>query len=113
MGSMQYTIDIKLTFRQLVALNHIWPYLDFLDSSEPENRAIISMARNLAKKLCKKEITLQFTDYKETKIHTITWEYYQAYFFQILARKSLHVFPLGYEKSVIETVVNVIHQKIA
>ena len=110
---MQYTIDLKITYKQLTALNQIWSYLDFLDPTKAENRAIISMARKLAEKLTKKQITLQFKDFDPNKIHTIKLEYYQAYFFEILARKSIHVFPYGYEKTVIQNITNIIHQKLA
>ena len=110
---MRYTIELKITYKQLTALNKIWDYLDFLDSTKAENRAIISMARKLAEKFSKKQITLQFKGYDPDKTYTIKLEYYQAYFFEILARKSLHVFPFGYEKTVIQNISNIIHQKLA
>lgn len=113
MDDMHYTIKLKITYQQLVAINQVWAYLDFLDGTKPENRAIISMARKLAEKLTKKQISMQFKEHKKDKKYTISFEYYQAYFFETLIRKSISVFPEGYEKQVLQNIANELHQKIA
>lgn len=110
---MHYTIKLKLKYQQIEAINQVWSYLDFLDDSKPENRAIISMARKLAEKLTKKQITIQFKDHKKDKEYTISFEYYQAYFFEILIRKSISVFPDGYEKQVLQNTADELNQKLA
>ena len=108
-----YSLKLKVTYGELNALNQVWGYLEFLDESKPENRAIISMARKLAEKLTKKQIAMQFKEQRKSKKHTISFEYYQAYFFEILLRRSLHVFPEGYTHRTIHNIANELNQKLA
>ena len=109
---MQYVLKLKITYEQLTALNQVWSYLDFLDETKPENKAIISMARKLAEKLTKKQVAMQFKERKKDKKYTLSFEYYQAYFFEILLRRSLGIFPEGYEQVVIHNIANELHQQL-
>jgi len=109
---MHYVLKLKITYEQLVTLNQVWGYLDFLDETKPENRAIISMARKLAEKLTKKQVSMQFKERKKDKKYTLSFEYYQAYFFELLLRRSLPIFPEVYEQVVIHKMANELHQQL-
>ncbi|WP_136464926.1 hypothetical protein [Flagellimonas onchidii] len=109
---MNHVLKLRITYGQLAALNQVWGYLDFLDETEPENRAIISMARKLAEKLVKKQVSMQFGEQKKDKRHTLSFEYYQAYFFEMLLRRSLNVFPEGYGQTVIHNIANELHRQL-
>ena len=108
-----YILKLKITQGELKALNQVWGYLEFLDESKPENRAIISMARKLAEKLTKKQIAIQFKEKKKGEKYTISLEYYQAYFFELLLRRSLQVFPEGFVYRTIHNIANELNQKLA
>ncbi len=110
---MENNIKLKITKTQLVAINKIWNYVDFIDDTTAEGKAIVSMAKKLAVKFSKKYATIRFKVDKASKQYSISLEYFEGYFLELLIRRCLEVFPYGYEKQVIQNIADFLNQKLA
>ena len=105
-------IRIRYTYKQLTALNEAWECLDHLRANTAEQRALISVMQDMAVKLKRKAVSLEYS-YIPTSEYTTTLKDHEAYFYERYLREVVKNMPLGYSRTVINSFADRINQKLA
>lgn len=107
---MNHKLTFQWTYAQLCAVNKMWEFVPYFDTSTSEMRMLASVSNCLAEKLVKKELTMYFRNAKTT---TFKLEYHNAYFLERIIRTIL---PKAVARDVchhLQHTADELHQKLA
>lgn len=109
---MKKGVKLKFSYKQLTALNETWERIQGLNATNAKQKAMLSVMQELAMKLQKKQVALQFK-YDATSKYAITLKDHEAYFFEMYLRDIISTIAYGYTRNVVNQFADFIHQKIA